>query len=111
MVCFEKSYTEYPTHKNELSFLKQEIIDNLKRRIRTDCSYRFADRGAPHPESNTSSHKTQPNQIPKTPEPPPKAPRTDPTPEELDQVEQTVRWCVTDTELKTFPASIIHYTK
>ena len=94
-----KIYTEYPTHKNELSFLKQGIITNLNaelgQTVLTDLRIEL------RPIRKAIPHSTKHNPTnPKTPEPPPKAPRTDPTPEELDQVEQTVAG-VTDTELKT----------
>ena len=94
-----KIYTEYPTHKNELSFLKQGIITNLNaelgQTVLTDLRIEL------RPIRKATPHSTKHNPTnPKTPEPPPKAPRTDPTPEELDQVEQTVAG-VTDTELKT----------
>ena len=94
-----KIYTEYPTHKSELLLLKQDIITNLnaelEQTVLTDLriELRFIRKATPHPTKHNPTN-------PKTPEPPPKAPHTDPTPEELDQVEQTVAG-VTDTELKT----------
>ena len=94
-----KIYTEYPTHKNELLFLKQDIITNLNaelgQTVLTDLriELRLIGKATPHPTKHNPTN-------PETPEPPPKAPHTDPTPEELDQVEQTVAG-VTDTELKT----------
>lgn len=94
-----KIYTEYPTHKNELLFLKQGIITNLNaelgQTVLTDLRIEL------RPIRKATPHSTKHNPTnPKTPEPPQKAPCTDPTPEELDQVEQTVAG-VTDTELKT----------
>ena len=94
-----KIYTEYPTHKSELSFLKQDIITSLNaelgQTVLTDLriELRLIQKATPHPTKHNPTN-------PKTPEPPPKAPRPDLTPEEIDQIEQTVAG-VTDTELKT----------
>ena len=94
-----KIYTEYPTHKNELSFLKQDIITNLNaelgQTVLTDLriELRPARKATPHHTKRNPTNSRTPKTISK-------AYRADPTPEELDQVEQTVAG-VTDTELKT----------
>lgn len=92
-----KIYTEYPTHKSELLFLKQGIITHLNtelgQTVLTDLriELRPIQKATPHPH-HTKDHPSN-SQTPETP-------RADPTPEELDQVEQTVAG-VTDTELRT----------
>lgn len=92
-----KIYTEYPTHKNELSFLTPGIITHLNAElgetVLTDLrvELRPIQEATPHPHH--TKHDPTNSQTPNTP-------RTDPTPEELDQVEQTVTG-VTDTELRT----------
>jgi hypothetical protein len=92
-----KIYTEYPTHKNELSLLTPGIITHLNaelgQAVLTDLrvELRPIQEATPHPH-HTKDDPTN-SQTPNTP-------RADPTPEELDQVEQTVAG-VTDTELKT----------
>lgn len=94
-----KIYTEYPTHRRELLFLKQQIITNLNaelgRTVLTDLRVEL------RPIRKATPHHTKRNPTnSKTPETTSKTRRANPTPKELDQVEQTVAG-VTDTELKT----------
>ena len=94
-----KAYTEYPAFKSALLFYKQEIIADLNAalgktvltdiRIEIRPGWKAAPRNISH--DPTAS---------KTPDIPHTSNTHAPTPEELDQVEQTVAG-VTDTELKT----------
>lgn len=94
-----KTYTEYPSFKNALLFYKQEIIADLNaalgETILTDLRIEIRP-GQKATPRNISHDPT----APKTPDPPHASNTHAPTPEELDQVEQTVAG-VTDTELKT----------
>ncbi len=94
-----KTYTEYPPFKNALSFYKQEIIANLNaalgETVLTDI--RIEIRPGLKATPRDISHNPT---APKTPDTPHASNTHVPTPEELDQIEQTVAG-VTDTELKT----------
>ncbi|RKU29809.1 hypothetical protein C6499_07765 [Candidatus Poribacteria bacterium] len=94
-----KIYTEYPPFKNALLFYKQEIIADLNAElgetVLTDL--RIEIRPGRKATPRDISHDPTAPKISDTPD----ASNTRaPTPEELDQVEQTVAG-VTDTELKT----------
>ena len=93
-----KTYTEYPPFKNALLFYKQEIIANLNEAlgetVLTDIRIEIRP-GRKATPRNISHDPT----APKTPDTPHTSNTHVPTPEELDQVEQTIAG-VTDTELK-----------
>lgn len=94
-----KIYTEYPPYRTELLLLKRKIITNLNaelgQTVLTDLRIEL------RPARKATPHQTKRNPTnSKTPKTTSKAYRADPTPEELDRVEQTVAG-VTDTELKT----------
>ena len=96
-----KIYTEYPPYKQHLSLLKEKIIADLNaelgqpilKDIRIDVR-----QSLPSTPSHTASTPTgaeSSDTIPKT-----SSASTEPTPETLEQIEQTVA-DVTDTDLKT----------
>ena len=95
-----KVYTEYPPYRRELLFLKQRIISNLnaelEQPILTDLRIELRQiRAVPTREAETKSPEPQPK--------PSKQSNTDvlrrTTPEELEQIEQTLA-DVTDARLK-----------
>ncbi len=95
-----KIYTEYPPFKNALLFYKQKIIADLNAElgetVLTDL--RIEIRPGRKATPRDISHNPTAPKIPDTPHA--SSNTHAPTPEELDQVEQTVAG-VTDTELKT----------
>lgn len=94
-----KIYTEYPPFKNALLFYKQEIIADLNAELGETVLTDLRIEIRPGRKATPRDISHDPT-APKIPDTPYASNTRAPTPEELDQVEQTIAG-VTDTELKT----------